>query len=232
MPLPTHSVERPDVHPDAPAGGGGPGYFRYNRLPGPLSGSPTLSGTSRKTLAEVEPAVIQRLKNELPQKWCAAYDEMTASRNNIVQVTLETYDYLFDFASQIPNNKVEDRLVAVYGMSGSNLGPRDAARMKGWMGSHFTDRDGRPMDKGHAMSHRSGGGLDINLFPQRPQVNRGFGKCEHDLRFRAMERETLKRPGTFCFIRFIYRDSTWFPAKIEYGLIRADGSLWVEEFDN
>jgi len=185
-----------------------------------------------RSVPTTKQAVIQQLKNQLPPKWCAAYDQMTQWRNNIVQVTLGTYEYLFDLASEAPNSKVEDRLVVVYGMSSSNLGPRDASRMKGWMGSHFKDRHGRPMDKGHAMSHRSGGGLDINLFPQRPQVNRGFGNCEHDLRFRAMEKETLKPPGTFCFMRFIYRSSTWFPAKIEYGLVRVDGSLCVEEFDN
>jgi hypothetical protein len=185
-----------------------------------------------RSAATTERTVIQRFKNEMPRKWCVAYDQMTASRNNIVEVTLGTYDYLFDLASLIPNNKIEDRLVVVYGTTSPNLGPRDAARMKGWMGSHFKDRHGRPMDKGHGMSHRSGGGLDINLFPQRPEVNRGFGSCEHDLRFREMERQAVKRPGTFCFLRFIYRDSTWFPSKIEYGLIRADGTLNVEEFDN
>jgi hypothetical protein len=94
-----------------------------------------------------ERAAIQRFRNELPRKWCAAYDQMTASRNNIVQVTLGTYDYLFDLASQIPGNKVEDRLVAVYGTTSPNLGARDAARMKGWMGTGFKDRHGRPMDK-------------------------------------------------------------------------------------
>jgi hypothetical protein len=36
MPLPKHSVERCDLHPDAPAGGGGPGYFRYSLPPRPL----------------------------------------------------------------------------------------------------------------------------------------------------------------------------------------------------
>jgi hypothetical protein len=52
MPLPTHSVERPDLHPDAPAGGGGPGYFRRSLPPGPLGVSWGRAAAVPKNAAE------------------------------------------------------------------------------------------------------------------------------------------------------------------------------------
>jgi hypothetical protein len=52
MPLPTHSVERPVLHPDAPAGGGGPGYFRYSLPPGPLGVSPGTAVTVPQNATE------------------------------------------------------------------------------------------------------------------------------------------------------------------------------------
>jgi hypothetical protein len=51
MPLPTHSVERRDLHPDAPAGGGGPGHFRYSLPPGPLGVSSGRAATVPETAA-------------------------------------------------------------------------------------------------------------------------------------------------------------------------------------
>jgi hypothetical protein len=84
-------------------------------------------------------------------------------------------------------------------------------------------------DRGHFFAHQMGGGLDINLFPQTASVNRrGL--------WRRMESYCVRNPGTFCFIRPIYADATWRPARLEYGILKREErrpiEFWVHAFDN
>ena len=85
-------------------------------------------------------------------------------------------------------------------------------------------------DKGHLMAHSMGGSLDINVFPQRPGVNRG--RTEEGKRYRAMERYAARNPGSFVFSRLIYGDDTWVPQALEYGILLPEPRLWVERFPN
>jgi hypothetical protein len=90
------------------------------------------------------------------------------------------------------------------------------------------------MDKGHFASHAQGGPMDINLFPQRPDVNRGRtdGWSARSVSFREMERWCVSNPGAFSFARPIYMDDTWTPHALEYGVLRSPSDLWVESFPN
>jgi hypothetical protein len=78
-------------------------------------------------------------------------------------------------------------------------------------------------------AHTMGGGLDINLFPQAARVNRGG-------LWRQMENYCARKPGTFCFVRPIYADTSWRPAQIEYGIIKVEAGrpphLWRHLFEN
>ena len=47
-----------------------------------------------------------------------------------------------------------------------------------------------------------------------------------------MQKYCYENPGTFCFSRPIYANSTSIPRWLEFGLIREDRSLWVEVFEN
>jgi hypothetical protein len=126
----------------------------------------------------------------------------------------------------------ESRLIAVLGLSEPSRKVRDDYRLKGWVGP-TEQMYGRRWDKGHFIANSIGGAVDrleINVFVQRRDLNRGWsaeGKC-----YREMEKYCVLNPGTFCFSRPIYTDETSRPAFLEYGVLRSDGELWVECFDN
>jgi hypothetical protein len=89
---------------------------------------------------------------------------------------------------------------------------------------------GTERDKGHYMAHCIGGGLDVNVFSQERRLNRGWspqGKV-----YRQMETYCYEQPGTFCFSRPVYADGSSVPRWLEFGLLKADQTLWVEVFDN
>ena len=79
------------------------------------------------------------------------------------------------------------------------------------------------------MSHRQGGGYDINLFPQLASVNQG--KSPEGQVYRAMETECV-RTSLFCFSRPIYDDRSWVPAELEYGVLRTANTLDFRTFPN
>jgi hypothetical protein len=87
-----------------------------------------------------------------------------------------------------------------------------------------------PRDKGHFIAHSIGGGLDMNVFLQDRALNRGFS--EAGKLYRDMESYCRLNPGTFCFSRPIYADTTSVPRWLEFGLVKEDGSIWVEVFEN
>ncbi len=182
-------------------------------------------------------AIIPFLSAELPGLWSKEYKEMTPRPTHVVEATFQSFVYLFDYYSMFDVNgaKVtfsrsgEDRLVAVFGVSAAPRSGRDESRMRRWCGP--TERVfGSAWDKGHFIAHCIGGGLAINVFQQRREVNRGWSK--EGQRYRSMETYCSTYPGTFCFSRPFYQDLTGCPSAFEFGLLRADGRLWVEQFTN
>ncbi|MBL6077554.1 DNA/RNA non-specific endonuclease [Belnapia sp. T18] len=154
-----------------------------------------------------------KLDERLQEIWIEAYP-MTGGE--LLTVTLGgkpgeagAVSTLFDL--QPKGSKTEDRVVAVWGISKSEpANTRDTSRMAGFLNGVWSPTyAGR--DRGHFFAHTMGGGTDINLFPQLAAVNRGG-------EWRRMERFAVENPGTFCFIRPIYRGSSWTPAELEYGI--------------
>jgi hypothetical protein len=182
-------------------------------------------------------ALIHFLSTELPGLWIEEYIEMTPHQTQIVAATFQGFQYLFDYYSVFDadgamvahSRSGEDRLVAVFGISTAPQSTRDRSRMRGWCGA--TEKAfGPAWDKGHFIAHSLGGGLAINVFQQRREVNRGWS--EDGRLYRSMERYCSINLGTFCFSRPFYEDLTGCPSALEFGLLRADGSLWVEQFKN
>jgi hypothetical protein len=68
--------------------------------------------------------------------------------------------------------------------------------------------------------------MDMNLFPQRRDLNRGWSA--QGKRYRAMERHLAAHPGTFFYHRPIYTDDTWVPAELELAILRPDNEWWID----
>lgn len=157
--------------------------------------------------------------------WLTAYDAMCQHTPNVLEFSDHGFTFLFDLA-QVNDPDVDDRLVAAYGLSHPLPGKRDAVRIRGFLGGGLDIPGKGRFDKGHAL----GGGLDANLFPQRPELNRG--RSEAGKLYRRMERHAATHPGRFVYTRLIYCDASWVPCALEYCVEREDGSLWIETFDN
>lgn len=190
-----------------------------------------LSEVARGGLEEIR----QFLSEELPHQWADKYRQVTPHRANILRIEIRGFEYLFDFSSELvkqgvlTNDKaVEDRLVAVHGRSQSGRRKRENSRQrKRPVGPiEYLDPHRKVCyDRGHFIGHALGGGLDINIFPQPTATNRGK-------LFRSMERYCQYNPGTYCFSRPIYSGYLSHPSVIEFGVLKADKTLWTNSFPN
>ena len=165
----------------------------------------------------------------LVEQWLAAYRVSTSWRPEITEIDQGSLTFLFDAAPTFKQlGYGDDRVVAVWGLSSSPEHSRDRRRLAGFL--PLPDRwSGGGLDRGHFVAHTAGGGLDLNLFPQLSQLNRG--RSAQGRRWREMERYAAQHPLTPLFVRPSYSDNSWRPATIDYGLVRG-GELWVERFDN
>lgn len=181
------------------------------------------------------------LINALPSLWKSAYIAMTPRETDLYLITHSSFEYMFDdYGSLEVSGKVpydpthEARLVAAFGHSKPQVTARDDYRLKGWVGpteKHF----GGGWDKGHFIAHSIGGAVDqceLNVFVQNRALNRGWS--EEGKTYRLMENYCFANPGTFCFSRPIYApsDGSAKPTAIEFGVLKTDGTLWVELFQN
>jgi hypothetical protein len=173
--------------------------------------------------------VIAALTAELPARWTRSYEEMVTRPTRLLEVQLDDNAYLFDLASSaggpVTKRMPDDRVVVAWGTSRAADEGRDDNRLKG-----MPTRPG--MQRGHVVSHAQGGGLDINILPQRPDVNQIRRWSPHGYRWRAMEQYCADHPGTFFFVRPLYGDDSWVPQGMEYGVLKSPTELDVKRFPN
>lgn len=172
---------------------------------------------------------LEQLVSWLEDEWLATYDTMSHHKVNAMQFQDHGHTFLYDLASEYSAD-TDDRLVAAHGISIRNQLKRDKSRMQGFLGGRINIPGKGLFDKGHALAHGMGGGLDANLFPQKPELN--LGRSEAGKLYRKMERYAAKFPGTFVFSRLIYDDNSWVPCSLEFGVLLPDNRLWVEWFEN
>ena len=158
--------------------------------------------------------------------WCDAYLRVFPDAE-LSEINLDLAVFQFDHVSE--------RVTLAYALSVEPLMRRDSGRMRGFPDVNASVRRvlgdrAFVADKGHFLGHASGGILDINLFPQRRELNRGWS--EEGKRFRSMERYVAEHPGTFFYHRPSYRDQTWIPATLEYGVLVDGERWWVDRFRN
>jgi hypothetical protein len=175
------------------------------------------------------------LVEELPYAWLNAYIATNPHQHNVQRITVEGFEYLWDFSTSLvkrglipASQAVEDRLVAAHGESRPNTRNRQNSRLRGRPNGpvDLIDQARRsPYDRGHAIAHGLGGILDLGIIPQIRSVNRGG-------EWRRMERYCQERPGTYCFCRPLYAGLSPHPAEIEFGILKTDATLWVQRFRN
>jgi hypothetical protein len=130
------------------------------------------------------------------------------------------------------SEEIQDRVVFVVGSSAPKAAENakeTSSWLKGLIGP--TGRCFGPQyDKGHFIARRNGGGSQLNIFPQRRDVNRPWSN-EGKL-FLQMETYCHRHPKTLCFSRPIYLQESLRPDAYDFGLLKEDGELWVAQFDN
>jgi hypothetical protein len=186
--------------------------------------------------AESEMNLTLILKEQLVSQWCDRYVRTATHVANLVRFPFRTFEYIFDSYSELEsmgeipyNQTIQNRVVAVIGTSTRAGEIRDAGRLRNWA-APAEEFVGAERDRGHFMAHCIGGGFDVNVFSQERRLNRGWspqGKI-----YRQMENYCYEQPGTFCFSRPIYEDGSSVPRWLEFGVLKTEGTLWVEVFDN
>jgi hypothetical protein len=187
-------------------------------------------------------ALIDWLREELVCCFRDAYLEMTPRATEIVRINQGPFEYVYDdYASLeaqglVPRHPtMEARLVAAIGRSAPRMPKRDDSRLRGWAGKTLKDAYGPGWDRGHFIAYCMGGvvdGFELNVFVQRRSLNRGWKSHPGGRLYRKMEDYCAANTGTFCFSRPIYCDETAKPTFVEFGILKNDGELWVERFDN
>ena len=180
------------------------------------------------------------LFRELPPYWTEIYGENVGRVVELYRLASGEFQYIYDdHGALVDSGQLEDdgasesRVVAAFGYSAPAKTSRkkEDQRLKGWVGpteKHF----GKHSDKGHFIAHSIGGLIDrseFNVFVQRRRFNRGWGG---ERLYRDMEEHCQLNPGVFCFSRPFYEDRTSRPSWIEFGILKSEGLLWVERFDN
>jgi hypothetical protein len=158
------------------------------------------------------------------------YIATTPDATNIGRVEIGTFVYVCDVYSQLENlgetpydQTRTDRIVGVFGQSNPTRSSRRAA-LKTHPAGLSKDCFGYDRDKGHFIAHCIGGvGLDINVFSQERNLNRGWS--ESGKTYRQMERYCYEHAGTFCFSRPVYAHGSSVPRWLEIGVMEQDGSL-------
>jgi hypothetical protein len=169
------------------------------------------------------------LISTLENVWLNRYCKMSPHKPNVLQFQDHGYTFLYDQTSAGDSN-VDDRLVVGYGYSMVQPKKRDAHRIQGLLGGKIEIPGKGVFDKGHVLAHSMGGGTDVNLFPQQPELNRG--RSDAGKIYRSMEKYAAQHPNTFVFSRLLYSDASWLPFALEYGVLRPEYTFWIEHFSN
>lgn len=177
---------------------------------------------------------LPRLSEKLTDLWIADYNKRTIN-TDIVEFTDAGFSFLFDLSENnsepfVAGKTKEARIVVAYGVTKNNTARRDRSRMQGFIGGFESIPGYIGYDKGHFISHKIGGMLDQNLFPQKKEVNRGWS--EDGKRYRKIERYCEHNEGIFMFSRPVYNNASWIPAEIEIGYLSKDFQFVIERVNN
>ncbi|MEO6970900.1 MAG: hypothetical protein ABI217_08395 [Chthoniobacterales bacterium] len=179
-----------------------------------------------------------RLGNGITDLATAMYKTRIRCPTLIDEIKYGSFWYGFDNYSWLElkgkaplSEAIDDRVVFVVGSS-APLQAESAKRASSWLRGLIGPtgrRFGPQYDKGHFMARSNGGGSQLNIFPQRRDLNRAWSN-EGKL-FRQMETYCHHHPKTLCFSRPIYLQEALRPDAFDFGLLKQGGELWVAQFD-
>ena len=183
---------------------------------------------------------VGSLIEDLPNEWTYKYRKFKSKfdvPNDIVQMQLNTFSYIYDFEHNIRKTKngsvlLEPRVIVAFGKTNPQKVRRDDSRLKGW-GGQTQEIFGNEWDKGHFIANSMGGRVDhheINVFQQLRTLNRGWSN-EGKL-FRKMEKYCSNNKDIFCWHRPFYLDLSDIPNYLEFGILLPDCTVWIEIFNN
>ena len=166
-------------------------------------------------------------ENVLSEIWICSYGKQSLLSPSILSISLEGFTFLWD--------ETYERVVVAYGVSSHNSQSPKRIREKSRIAYYYRNfirryQNNSATDTGHFIAHSFGGGLDINLFPQKRDVNRGYSP--EGIAYRKMENSILNNPGSFLFSRPLYYDETWRPLYIEYGIQHPGKPPCIQVFTN
>lgn len=189
---------------------------------------------------------VLAFKNLAIWEWFDAYEIMKGGPIEEEGKIENNFEFIIDCGYVVKNDKghmvahQNERVVAIAGFSkmNDNHRERDASRLAGYRKRFFNDWADKEIDTGHYIAHtiweydEKGRGVDLefNLFPQKRPLNQGHS--EEGKLYRKMEKYCADNRGIFLFVRPIYGDSSDRPFVLEYGIIKPDLTLWVEQFTN
>jgi hypothetical protein len=175
-------------------------------------------------------------------EWEKAYESMKGDVLDNLSVEKGGFEIFFDLPSQSQrqNDYHQDRVIAIAGFSKLADGSRkrNTNRLAGYRKRLFSDWTDKQTDTGHYIAHSlwdldsssSEMDLEFNLYPQKREFNQG--RSEEGKLYRQMENYCTKNKGVFLFVRPIYGDTSLRPFVIEYGILKPDLTLWIEQFVN
>jgi len=167
------------------------------------------SAVKTASAANAAEVFATRIIPALVDIWLSESEGLSA---NVVETTSANFSYLFDIGQQ--------RLIAAWGISRGRVGwDRDKERMR-----QFPLSAGARYHRGHAIAHRLGGALDINLVPQLGRINIGP--------FRELERQAEANPGALYFSFWRYRGTGQTPFGSDQGLLIPGEAPRIRTFTN
>lgn len=169
--------------------------------------------------------------NEICHEWSEEYRKTFPHFGEITLSHYHQFAFTIDHEVAAGPETPETRVICFFGISNNDIDTKNRQRMRSyWSTKDLSELIGKPYDRGHYMAHGFGGPIDVNLFPQRRDINRPWSPAGK--RYCAMESYVRKNPGTFVFSRPIYKDLTIVPHELEYGYFDKDFKLITEVFPN
>jgi hypothetical protein len=178
-------------------------------------------------------------------EWEDAYQRMKGRAIDWLSVNSKGFEFFIDMGYLYldENDKMIDcqneRATIFVGFSkqSANHRKRNISRLSGYRKRHIEEWADKETDTGHYVAHTIWDitddvevDLEFNLFPQKRALNQGHS--EEGKLYRKMEQYCADNHGVFLFVRPIYGDSSDRPFIIEYGILKPDLTLWIEQFTN